>query len=99
MPLRKESSFHRKRATVSVVLPVDFYRELKLRVAMEEKSLSSFLEQLLKIGFAEYERRKLQGLPPETLEDFVGVAEYEGDALKDAEAFYEENSIFTMPSS
>ncbi|WP_297057684.1 hypothetical protein, partial [Thermosulfurimonas sp.] len=87
---RQEKSLPQKRATVSVVLPADFYRELKLRAAMEEKSLSSFLEQLLRIGFAEYERRKLEGLPPETLEDFVGLVEYEGDAFKDAEAFYEE---------
>ena len=77
------------KTTVSVVLPEDFYRELKMMAALEESSLSGFMEGLLRMGLREYERRKGKGLSPEKLEEIVGLVEYEGDAVRDAEDIYE----------
>ncbi len=78
-----------KKTTVSVVLPEDFYRELKVRAALEEKSLSSFMEGLLRIGLMEYERRKIKGIPADELDEIVGLVSYEGNAVEDSEAIYE----------
>ena len=47
------------------------------------------MEGLLRMGLREYERRKGKGLSPEKLEEIVGLVEYEGDAVRDAEEIYE----------
>ncbi len=80
---------NKSKATVSVIIPEEFYRELKMRAALEEKSLSSFLEHLLRLGLQEYEKRKSRGIPASALSELIGAVSYEGDAVKDAEEIYD----------
>ena len=77
------------RVTVSVVIPEDFYRELKVKAAIEEMSLSRFLEQLLRLGLQEYEKQASKGIPASTIKELIGVVSYKGDAVKDTEEIYE----------
>ena len=72
---------HRQRkVTVSVVMPEDFHRELKLKAALEGLSLSSFMERLLRMGLKEYERKNLSRIPAEKLKELVGSLNPEEDS-------------------
>ena len=72
---------HRQRkVTVSVVMPEDFHRELKLKAALEGLSLSSFMERLLRMGLKEYERKNLARIPAEKLKELAGSLNPEEDS-------------------
>jgi len=89
MAAMKQRTSSGAKTTVSVVISEEFYRELKMKAALEERSLSSLLEQLLHLGLQEYEKRSLKGIPAGALSKLIGTVNYQGDALKDSEEIYD----------